>query len=330
MRERGLILHIPPTEHESASLSAGQRQSPKARGLLSKQDEGHMAAMEVARHKALIDTLTNLHKECGEEVDWEQMRLEGAPAKPKLKYDRQAAAMAVLQDYYPSILEKLFGQAKLKRQELVNRVNKARLEDAAANKELMDAYKKTYAEWKSRKEVATKVLAGSAQAYYDALKLANPFGRIVGLGRSIQFSAEDGRPVRAVVSVYSEEDLPREIKILSKSERVSTREMPPIMLRGLHATHVCSSVLRVARETFALLPVDVVIVTAMAMVLNTKTGHSNNTPILSAAIRRREIRSLNFLTLDPVDAMANFTLRMNFKKVKGFEPIEPLEPSDLG
>jgi hypothetical protein len=327
MRLRGLILNIPPAER--ALLHAGETSGNKHRKAASKLDKAHEAAQEVARHRALIDALTTLHRDVSPEWDWDEMRLEGAPAKPVLKRDRQTAALRALRHYSPSILDKLTGKAKEKRSALIKLFDEAERQDAQTNKTLKEEYARTHAEWKERVDLAAKVVARNPAAYYDALKLLNPFGRIPGLGRSVGFSVEDGRTLQVEIAVYSEDEFPKEVKVLSKNGNVATREMPPTMLRGLHATHVCSAVLRAAREAFALLPVDVVIITATALVLNTRTGHSTNMPILSAAITRRGVQALNFLALDPVEAMTNFLHRMDFKKIKGFSPIVPLEPSDV-
>jgi hypothetical protein len=89
-------------------------------------------------------------------------------------------------------------------------------------------------------------------------------------------------------------------------------------------------VLRVARETFALLPVEIVIVTAMGEVLNSATGHVEELPILSAAIPRATLQRLNFAMLDASDSLRNFVHRMDFKKTRGFVPVNRIEPGELG
>jgi len=328
MRLQGLVLNVPPAERAVMSMQPGSAANRHHRPG-SKLDRTHEAAQEVARHRALIESLTTLHKDASPYWDWDEMRLEGPPAKPVLRRERQNAALKALKHYHPSILDKLTGKAKEKRAALIKEFDEAERSDAQANKVLKEEYARTHAEWKQRVSLASRVVARDSRVYYDALKLVNPFGRIPGLGRSVGFSVEDGKPLQMEIAVYSEDEFPREVKVLSKSGAVATREMPPTTLRGLHATHVCSAALRAAREVFAHLPVDMAIVTATTMVLNTTTGHSTNMPILSAAITRRGVDALNFLALDPVDAMANFVHRMDFKKIKGFSPIEPLEPKDV-
>jgi hypothetical protein len=87
--------------------------------------------------------------------------------------------------------------------------------------------------------------------------------------------------------------------------------------------------LRVARELFALLPLEAAIVTASANVLNTGTGHIENQPIVSVMIPRKTLAMLNFQTLDPSDSLKNFVHQMDFKKTKGFAPVKKIRPADV-
>jgi hypothetical protein len=84
-------------------------------------------------------------------------------------------------------------------------------------------------------------------------------------------------------------------------------------------------VLRVARELFALLPTEMVVVTATADLLKTSTGHIEAQPILSVAIPRATLESLNTDSLDSSDSMNNFVHNMKFLKTKGFRVVEKIE-----
>ena len=97
----------------------------------------------------------------------------------------------------------------------------------------------------------------------------------------------------------------------------------------LFQDYVCSCVLRVANELFALLPIDATIVTAEDSLLDTTTGHLVPTPIVSAYIPRETFEGMNLDLLDPSDSMANFIHRMSFKKTKGFEGIQRLESENV-
>ena len=81
-----------------------------------------------------------------------------------------------------------------------------------------------------------------------------------------------------------------------------------------------------------MLPVDTLLITASADILDTRTGQISEQPVLSAVMPRAAIANLDFERLDPSDAMENFLHRGNFKasrKAGAFQPITPLTPADV-
>lgn len=79
------------------------------------------------------------------------------------------------------------------------------------------------------------------------------------------------------------------------------------------------------RELLAILPDDLVIVTAIDNVLNSSTGHMEDQPILSVAFSRATVDRLNMESIDPSDAMKNFVHTMSFKKGVGFSGVSALD-----
>jgi len=108
--------------------------------------------------------------------------------------------------------------------------------------------------------------------------------------------------------------------------------MPKARFQEIYQDYVCGCVLRLAREMFALLPVDNVILTATVDGIDSRTGHVAELPVLSVAATRTEIEHLDFERLDPSDAVENFQHRgdvMTSRKSGGFVPIIPLSPADI-
>ena len=105
--------------------------------------------------------------------------------------------------------------------------------------------------------------------------------------------------------------------------------MPKTRFYELYQDYVCGCVLRVARELFALLPIETSIITAVTPLLNSKTGHMEDQEILSAVIPRKTTEVLDFRYLDPSDSLENFVHNMNFRKTKGFAAVKTIRPSSL-
>ena len=105
--------------------------------------------------------------------------------------------------------------------------------------------------------------------------------------------------------------------------------MPKQQFYEIYQDYVCGCVLRTARELFALLPIELVIVTAVGKFLNTQTGNSEEKIVVSVAIPKSTLETLKFSSLDPSDSMSNFVHRMKFKKTQGFSSVEAIKLSDL-
>jgi hypothetical protein len=113
---------------------------------------------------------------------------------------------------------------------------------------------------------------------------------------------------------------------------MSVKAMPKGRFHEIYQDYVCGCMLRVAREVFAMLPVETVLVTASADLLDSRTGHIAVQPVLSAAMPRTLIAKLNFEQLDSSEALENFRHRGDFKATRKsgvFQPITPLTPADI-
>jgi hypothetical protein len=226
-------------------------------------------------------------------------------------------------------MSKLLGRAKRQREELSRALEEARKQDEREYEISVKDYERAYADWEEQQELAAGVLAGNREAFVDVINKMNPFSDIGELGSSVRFNVASTSLIEAHIQVNGERVVPSHIKALLKSGKLSVKEMPKSRFFELYQDYVCGCVLRVARELFALLPIEMAIVTAEGAILNASTGHMENRPILSVAIPRETLSKLNFDTLDPSDALSNFLHRMDFKKGRGFAAVERIEPSEL-
>ena len=306
-----------------------RRELERQQNQLEKMQELERALYEVEEYENRIDLLQSVHKECSDTWDWDAIQSSDPPVKPTKSHKNEEAARARLDAFKPGLFDRALGRTESKREALAEAVEQAKEEDDREYQEALRAYERDYADWKATCELARGILAGDLEAYIEAIKQTDPFSDISQLGSSLDFRAEDSTLVEATMHVNSKQVIPSEVKTLLKSGRLSVKEMPGTKLYGLYQDYVCGCVLRVARELFALLPIETVMVNAVATLLNTRTGYLEEQPILSVAIPRRTFETLNFEILDPSDSMGNFVHRMAFQKTKGFSAVEPLKPSDL-
>ena len=123
--------------------------------------------------------------------------------------------------------------------------------------------------------------------------------------------------------------MPEHQESLTARGKLSSKAMPKARGNEIYQDYLCGAALRACREVLAALPVDWVVVTVRADLLDAKTGHVESQPVLSLAAPRRTVEGLRYDSLDPSEAMANFTCKMNFKRGAGMTRIEPLAPRDV-
>ena len=196
----------------------------------------------------------------------------------------------------------------------------------------MQTYTKEMAEHEKMKGLAFRILAKEHKAYIEALVEFSPLGEISDLGSLLKFTVHSATLIECEMKVNSTQTIPTEVKTLTSSGKLSVKPMPKGRFHEIYQDYVCGCMLRVAREVFAMLPVETVLVTALADLLDWRTGHTAEQPVLSAAMPRMVIARLNFEKLDSSKALGNFRYRGDLessRKSSGFQPIAPLTPADI-
>jgi hypothetical protein len=303
-----------------------QRELERQRAQLEKMQEMERAAYEVEVYENDLEVFLSIHKDCAQSWDWEEINSAPPPTKPERSHERERSAQEELDGFKPSFAVKLLGRTESKREELVRAVDWAKQADEREYWEALEAYERDHADWEATRQLAGRILEGDPDAFADAIVQAGPFSEISGFGSSVRCQVDGSSLAQATLRV-NDQVIPKESKTLLKSGKLSVKAMTKTKFYELYQDYVCGCVLRVARELFALLPTEMAIVTAESQLLNTQTGHLEMQPILSVAIPRKTLETLNFERLDPSDSLNNFMHRMKFMKTKGFKPVEALTPS---
>lgn len=305
-----------------------KRELEKQQQQLDKMQELERAAYEVQVYENYIDLLLSVHKECSDLWDWGTIHSSEPPIKQAKSHNNEKLAQTKLDKFKPGFFDKMLKRVESKRDKFTRNVEEAKQADDDEYRESMQAHKQEYADWDATRELSDRILLGNTKAYLDAIKQTDPFNDISKLGSSLEFKAVSSTLVEVTLHVNSEEIIPSEIKSLLKSGKLSVKQMPKGKFYELYQDYICSCVLRVVRELFALLPIEMVIVNCMGNLLNSQTGYMEEKPILSVAIPRKTLEGLNFEMLDPSDSMSNFIHQMAFKKTS-FSAVESLKASDL-
>lgn len=302
-----------------------QRELEKREKEYAKMEALEQAAYEVEVYENHIDILLSIHKECAEPVKWKKILSKPEPKQPQKNGSLEQAATHASVTYRPNFWARLFKLEARQRDALVAKIDAAKIEDDRQYKAQLVEWNAAHTEWAEERDIALRILDGDRQAKLDAIEAFESFEEILHLGSSIEMLVHESGALEAKVAIHGSHVIPTEIKSLLKSGKLSTKAMPTGRFNELHQDYVCSCALRVGRELMAILPDDLVIVTAMDNVLNSSTGHMEDQPILSVAFSRATVDGLNLEAIDPSDAMKNFVHNMSFKKGAGFSAVAALD-----
>lgn len=309
-----------------------QRELECQQDQLEQMEELEKARYEVEIFENYVDVITSVHKDVGVFWDWKTILSSEAPEEPKQTNAFEIDALSKLENYKPGMKDRMFGRVQNKRRVLARAVDTGRRKDDENYHNALSQYKIDYSDWglsNELAELAEGILAGEANAIADMVTTIDPFEEIINLGSNVDVRVVDSRLVDTEIQVNSEVVIPKKTKSLLKSGKLSVRNMSKTKYKLLYRDYVCGCVLRIAREIFAILPINMAIITAVGDILDAKSGNIENKPILSVAIPGETLDSLNFETLVPSDSMDSFAHNMKFYKTKGFVLIEKLNPADF-
>jgi hypothetical protein len=296
----------------------------------SRQEAWALVEQMVAEYEVVIKLLTGVHRECGPRIDWDEVAQAKSPSPPNPINAKTEAAAAALAAYRPGFFARLFGGSTKVIAGLEAAIVVAKGHDELETQRQLAAHAAECREIEDAGVVAAGVLRGDISSYREALAEIDAFEGFDDSGSKVQIEVPGENLVTIDLIVPTKEDaIPEKEKGYTPSGNVSDKMMPKARAAQLYQDFVCGMALRVCREIFAALPVGWVVVTVRADVLDTKTGYTKPTPILSVIAPRRTVESFNYESVDASDAMTNFIHRMAFKKTAGLAPVVPLTIEDL-
>jgi hypothetical protein len=313
---RGMVAAERQQQREAKKRQRDLERQAKEMAKLSALEQ---ARLEVETYENALEVLLSVHKEQAAPWDWPDLANSLSPVPPRRHSHNELKARQLL----------AFSASQ---QEATVTVQQAQQKDEREYQEALQTHAVEYAEWGKFSNLAHRILEGDSGAYIEAIQELSPFTELAGIGSSLHFTVHNARVLECIFSTNGNRAIPAEIKALTASGKVTVKTMPRTRFVEIYQDYVCGCILRVARELFALLPVDTLLITASAEALDTSTGQRAERPFLSVAIPRGTLKSFNFDELDPSDSVMSLTHRGDLKasrKTGDFEFINPLTVSDL-
>ena len=306
---------------KEAAIAAGaakrdEKEKEREEAVAAKEAEAQENAEKVEEYEEYLDAIRKIHTECEPVIDWESLTGDNPPFESGTIGPNESKALDVYNQFKPSFMDKLLHGDE-------NDAKKKALQDAVTEAKKLDM--ELLENWEEMKGFAAEIKKGNIDAYLDVIEEANPFEEMLDFGSDFQFGTESPDRMEIEFRVKSDTVVPKESVSLSKSGQLVVKELTKTQYYDITQDYVCSCAIRLAREIFAMLPVQYVYIHAEDKMLNTATGHEEEMDILSVAFEREKFHAANFELIDPSDFICSFPHNMSFKKTAGFSPIERLK-----
>lgn len=278
-----------------------------------KLEEIERNKLEVELYLNRIEMIKSIHKECDQNVDWIEIEKRKPPFNLEAgeKGINEIKAIKELENYKPSLIDKLFKRDLKKIEKLKKNIDLGIEED-----------KEEYALWRNMIEVAKDINNGVLDTYFKVIEDFRPLDDLLEFGSEFEFFIEEKNWIEVDFEVKTEKVVPNESKSLTKTGKVSVKKMTKTAYYDLQQDYVCSCALRIARDMFALLPIEYVVINALDNILDTSAGKYEKAVILSVKIDKENLDKLNMDLIDPSDSMKNFNCNMKFKKTSGLMKVD--------
>ena len=274
---------------------------------------------------SIKDKFTGKGKKAAAEKAAAEKAAKAAPAKSTNKVDKVAKPEIPVAENEAQVKEYLEYVDSIKS---VHKVSDGQIDwNALKNDEVPSTIVKgsdEHKEWQELQSFADRVLAGDIDAYFEVIAEVKPFDDLLEFGSNFQVGTDDPAKLEVEFGVMSDDVVPKVSMELKANGEISEKELSKTAYCDLIQDYVCSTAIRVARDAFALLPVETVIVHAVDKVLNSATGFEEEMTLLSVKFDRSTLMGLNLAMVDPSDALSNFTTNMKFRKTEAFLPVERL------
>lgn len=169
---------------------------------------------------------------------------------------------------------------------------------------------------------AQSVLAGDIDAYFNVISDVGPFDDLLEYGSGFEVGTDDPQIMQIEFQVKSADIVPTQYPDMKANGELVMKDFTKSAYYELVQDYVSSTMLRVARDTFALLPVKQVLIHAVDKILNPATGNDEEVTIASVKIKRDALAALNFERIDPSDCLESFESNIKFKKTTGYAPVD--------
>lgn len=261
----------------------------------------------IKEYEYLMFIVKNIYKFSNDIIEWNEVRRIPEPFNINELGPNALIEQSSIDAYEPSLVEKAFKSKMDKKKEYF----KLKLREAMQKDEYI------YNAWRELIDLAEDILKGRVSSYFKAIKIINPFEDLLELGIDFEFGADDSNIMHVEYVVDSREIIPYYKLTSSKMGVLNKSNFSREEYNNLVKDYIAGCAIRIARELFALIPINEVIVHVVDHKFNTNSRINEKITVLSADIRRELIENLDFDKLKPIDILEALKYNMNFNEYDG-------------
>lgn len=157
--------------------------------------------------------------------------------------------------------------------------------------------------WKYYHEMAPKILAGDIDAYLQLIYEVNPLDDLLMYGSNFEFGTDDPQKMEV------------EFVVNEAALSDARKQMNNLEYNDLLQDYVCSTCIRIARDMFALLPIETTVVHATL----------NGNTVVSVSFDRNNLSKIRFGYIDPSDTLSKFKHNMDYNPNRGLLPVRNIQ-----
>ncbi|MCW2117944.1 hypothetical protein [Flavobacterium sp. 7A] len=303
------------------AYEANQRRQEKVR---QKTIETQNAYKAVNDWKKVILNLKTIHLKSTPLIDWHKIKNTEMPSEPLREYKNEDFATDELENFKPTFFDKLLGLVPKKINNLNQLLEQAKVKDSIENDEIYNLYQISLKDWHKLNEISIGVVKNDIQSYKKALEYFDPFSEMEEIGNQIKINIENDF-IDIDLTINGIEIIPDYELKQTSTGKLSRTNMPKTRFNELYQQHVCSCLLRVAKEVFAHLPYKYSRVNAIAKIVNCQNGKVERKVILSVLFSTDIMQKINFGLTQPLDNIQAFSNEMVIHKINGFSPVNRIE-----
>ncbi|MCK0131982.1 hypothetical protein MWU59_10775 [Flavobacteriaceae bacterium F08102] len=265
------------------------------------------------------NTLQTVHKFVPVSVDWEQVKQCKRPSRPQETNINEVKAKKRLANFKPTVYDKLFGTHQKEISRLENYIEQARYKDVMLNQRNLQRYEEELSTWMELQQLRKGFEKGEQKAYKEALHFFNPYALVEALGGQIGFHL-DGEKIDFDVYINPKTTIPNyEFNRMSKTALLKCKLSKKAFNTYLK-NHISSVALKIARETYNLVPIDQLRINVYFKSVD-ETQQTSCEQIMSVLFTKGKFMHLDFENSNINDLLIEFRRELHFNTYQGFKPV---------